>query len=735
MKDAGSAARAGRSWLAWRSPPETGRPTLCRDEARLSTVPRWWLGWSVLAVVSLWCAPAGAHGGVFPPVPPVPPREPPAPSGPPSGPVTPPSKPSGPKTPSPTTPAGPWTPGPTTPKSGVAPTTGEWDGDLASWRVWWRFNQDEFLELKSRLGRKAPVTGSEGFFGDAESAAIDHQRAAPNDVLERIVPALLVSLRRDGATDVTTAALIALARVGERAMPDGSTPHAAALSPLLRHPNQEVAETAALAFGILGAPSPRNVDLLSRFVSDDRAGLASLHGLEFTKSISDRSRCFGLFGLGLLGEGCADPYLRRSIVETLERQLDRGLSEASVDTAVAAVSALGLVALDARASRAPSSTSEATGSRSQAPSRSVEEQLARLFAVYVDERAQDLVRAHVPIALARLLEQRASDPWRERVMRRLIADLAPNSRASSLLQRSAVQALGRLATAANVELDVDARAALLGAMDARDQFVRRFAFIALARAGSHVDGAAAAANAPDEVRSRLIQALAADKAGASSWAALSLGMLEHRLQRLGVSVPERTVMALIAARKQARTSEDRGACSLALGLIGDPVAAEVLRKAFAEERNPETQGDLALALGLVGDTTAIDAIRELLSRSRYQPSLLISAATGLGLLGDVRLVPSLVDLLARSTTQASQGAVAAALGRIGDVRSIEPLVELAARSDVTDGARAFATVALGMVGDRRPLPWRTSFARDLNYTAGTPALMTPENASGVLDIL
>ncbi|MCK6446237.1 MAG: hypothetical protein L6Q99_07585 [Planctomycetes bacterium] len=723
---------------------------------------RWLLRGFTLVAIGLWCAPAGAHGGVFPPVPPAPPappRQAPPTPGPPNGPATPPSKPSGPKTPSPTTPAGPWTPGPSTPKPAVAPTTGEWDGDLASWRVWWRFNQDEFLELKARLGRKAPVTGSEGFFGDAESAAIDHQRAATSDVLERIVPALLVSLRRDGGTDVTTAALIALARVGERSTTDGSTPHAAALSPLLRHPNQEIAETAALAFGILGANSPRNVDLLSRFVSDDRAGLASLHGLEFAKPISDRSRCFGLFGLGLLGEGCADPYLRRSIVATLEHELDRGLSEASADTAVAALTALGLVALDSRASRAANSTGEASGARSDIPSRSVEEQLAKLFAVYVDERVQDLVRAHVPIALARLLERRASGPWRERIMRRLIADLSPNARASGLLQRSAVQALGRLATAAPDELDVEARAALLGALEARDQFVRRFACIALAHAGSHaaadhdagaaeaddegdeVDQAGkearvvAAANAADEVRSRLIQGLEADKAGASSWAALSLGVLEHRLRRDGASVPERTVKALLAARKRARTSEDRGACTLALGLIGDPVAAEVLRDAFADERNPETQGDLALALGLVGDATAIDAIRELLSRSRYQPSLLISAATGLGLLGDVRLVPSLVDLLSRSTTQASQGAVAAALGRIGDVRSIEPLVELAARADVTDGARAFATVALGMVGDRRPLPWRMSLARDLNYTAGTPSLMTPENASGVLDIL
>ncbi|MCC6406388.1 MAG: HEAT repeat domain-containing protein [Planctomycetes bacterium] len=599
---------------------------------------------------------------------------------------------------------------------------------MSSWRVWWRFNQDEFLELQSHLDRMDLATGSEEFFRGSSMDSVDRRSSGPTDVDERIVPALLAALRRDASIDTLTSAMIALARIGERPAADGTTPHAAAIAPLLLHPQQEVAETAALALGILGANSPRNVDLLTRFVADDREGLRKLHAVSFASPISERSRAFATYGLGLLGERSRDVFVRRWIVRSLHAELAQARADGSRELGAAAITALGLVPLERATERRRSDDSKAP--------RAVDEQFALLLEVYLDERIEDVVRAHVPLALARLIERGPPEPaWRERVAKRLMVELSSPARGGALLQRSAVQALGRIARATSEPVDLEMRAALLGALDSRDLFVRRFALIALARAGSSLEDPAVSAAATDEVRSRLIAELNDGKSGAVSWAALSLGVLERRLQRAGARTPPRTLAALLQARKTARSAEERGALSVALGLVGDPAAREPLQSALAEERNPENQGDLALALGLLGDRSAIGPIREILARARYQPNLLNSAATGLGLLGDVKLVPALVEMLARSSTQASQGAVASALGLIGDSRSVEPLIALSARADVTEGARAFALVALGLVGDRALLPWRATLASDFNYTAATATLLTPETSSGVLDIL
>jgi hypothetical protein len=53
---------------------------------------------------------------------------------------------------------------------------------------------------------------------------------------------------------------------------------------------------------------------------------------------------------------------------------------------------------------------------------------------------------------------------------------------------------------------------------------------------------------------------------------------------------------------------------------------------------------------------------------------------------------------------------------------------------LTETARGFAAVALGIVGDKEPLPWNTKIALDLNYRAATQTLTDP-HGTGILDIL
>ena len=53
---------------------------------------------------------------------------------------------------------------------------------------------------------------------------------------------------------------------------------------------------------------------------------------------------------------------------------------------------------------------------------------------------------------------------------------------------------------------------------------------------------------------------------------------------------------------------------------------------------------------------------------------------------------------------------------------------------ITETARGFAAVALGIVCDKEPLPWVSRIATGINYRANTVTL-TGETGTGILDIL
>jgi HEAT repeat protein len=86
-----------------------------------------------------------------------------------------------------------------------------------------------------------------------------------------------------------------------------------------------------------------------------------------------------------------------------------------------------------------------------------------------------------------------------------------------------------------------------------------------------------------------------------------------------------------------------------------------------------------------------------------------------------------------ASSLSSQAAIASALGFIGDSRSIDPLLEMFEDRDLTDRARAFAAVALGIVGDRDLLAWSSKFSVDINYFVLSETLVSGGN--GVLEIL
>ena len=71
----------------------------------------------------------------------------------------------------------------------------------------------------------------------------------------------------------------------------------------------------------------------------------------------------------------------------------------------------------------------------------------------------------------------------------------------------------------------------------------------------------------------------------------------------------------------------------------------------------------------------------------------------------------------------------------GDHRSIDPLVTMLQNDGLTERARGFAAVALGIVADKEDLPWNSKIGVDLNYRASTSTLTDQSSGTGILDIL
>ena len=341
-----------------------------------------------------------------------------------------------------------------------------------------------------------------------------------------------------------------------------------------------------------------------------------------------------------------------------------------------------------------------------------------------------LVRAHAVTAVGRLLES-APESVRATVVPSFLRILRETSREPREVRLSALLALGKVADADEDELDRRVRDTLARMVNDGQLQERRFALISLARLASR-EGAGEQGNGRADCRRHLLRSLAKGRTQLRPWAALALGVLGRGLLDLGESPDESTSRALRHAALGCKRPQEIGAFALALGLRRDPEGVSILEAKLEQMSDPGAQGTLILALGLIGERRSIESVREVISGSKYKPELLWNAAIGLALLGDKESVPQLIDMLREAKSLGSQAALASALGLAGDGRSVDPLVSMAGDPTLTQGARTFATVALGLVCDRHLLPWNFDLSEGVNYVAATPTLLG--TANGVLDI-
>lgn len=609
------------------------------------------------------------------------------------------------------------------------PSTGgvEAGPDVTAWQYWWNFNREPYLRLKERLSQSV-LTGSDEFYlGRGEAPpSMDSLRATRRRIREEVLPALVRTLDEERSNDVQSGCMIALARIGDELGEDGQPRSGIGerLARRLLDPNQEVAETAALALGILG--DARHAPLLEALIVGDREALRAA-GVPATGEIPMRTRAFSAYGLGQLASRL--PHEQRTgLVAGLQSALERERGAAQPDVAMAIVAALSLSPLP---------------SYPQTPeSCPLTEQVRDLLELYGDRSWPALVRAHVPVALVRLLgDGSAPAALNDEVLKALCVGLDEHRGEQGALEQSAVLALGRLADCGAAPLSVQARELLMSkGSDDADEQVRYFALIALgqcgARAGADRDWSGLkGAHGRAGLRAFLLEGLSSGKVATRSWAGLALAVLERGLDEDGGPGSVDARRALVATLHAARNPDEIGALAIACGLVGDPGAAQTLRDCLETTSDADAVGNVCVALGLLGDVAAKSAISEVIERSRYQPALLKSAAIGLGLMGDRDVALKLVAWLDKAHGLAAQASISTALGFIGDDRSIRPLMGLLADPEKTALARAFAAAALGIVGDKDDLPWGSRYSVDVNYRANVSTLIDPGGSLGLLNLL
>lgn len=646
--------------------------------------------------------------------------------------------PSTPSSGSPGSPSGPsaGTPAPGTPGSGgggpggaTTPTTGggEMGPDLTDWSFWWEFNKDPYINLKDAISKGEITTGSgDWFLGSGEaSQAKDSMAPSKADIQNKIVPALLKALETETNNDIVTGCMMALAKIGEEPTEDGSSVFATEIQKFLTDGNQEISETAAVALGILA--NPVSIPILTDLFHDTAAG----RKLVGRGEVPIRTRAFAAYGLALCGSRIADQTLRMQIIDTL-RQTIEDESSSTRDIHVAAVIAMGLVPLEQMGS-----LNDAAAPEGQAP---VEggfqidtrmKQIDYLFDFYSSD-AHHFTRAHAPVAITRLLAGTSGEDFAkksEEVAKEFISAIKADKDKKEVVQ-SCVLALGQLGDTDPKGIDKEIRKALINVTtEITDQQARRFAAISLAQVASRI-GTEDPTDGIDEAKKYYLTQLSRGKSQFRPWVGLSIGVLGHELQ-------EKTPTDLVEALRAKLADEKTpliGAYAVGAGILGDQSFAEIMLEKLNRIDDDTARGYLCLGLGMMRASQASVQINDIVKESTYRPELLQQAAIALGLLGDKDVVKDLVDTLGKAKSLATQAALSSALGFIGDKRSIDPLVEMLGNDELTNTARGFAAVALGIVADKEKLPWNSKIAVNLNYVATTQTL-NDTSGTGILNIL
>ncbi|MFO1076467.1 MAG: HEAT repeat domain-containing protein [Planctomycetota bacterium] len=573
--------------------------------------------------------------------------------------------------------------------------------DSVAWETWWEFNKEPFLQRRA-LADGGPTSGSDDFYLGARRREVRVDLLAPtdDDLEKTIVPELAALLRKEKNRDIATACLVGLGKIGRDGPRVELEP---TITPLIARDDQEVRETAVLALGIAGRDGM--LPALLAIAGDTPEG----RRLNDRAEVAERTRAFATFGLGLLARRSKDAAIKQQVHDFCMHAIT-AKDQVSNEVRVAALNAVGVINLD-----------EAKGAQKRLLWQTVDE-LLDWFGRDLGP-ADEAAQAHAAIAISRLLG-RGATALHQRSKERFADELQARHKRGVPVRRAAVIALGAIVEPAENEIDDGLFSRVLQTIYEKgsDQHERLFSLVSLGRIGGATN------------REFLLKAYArGNKSSERPWAAIGLGLQAFERGSRG-DVDESVSRILLEDLVAANEESLRGALGIAIGLIGDPKAAPVVRKVLTEtERDQVSAGYLCTSLALLGDRDAVPLLGDILDRSVRRAFLMTNCAVALGLLGDREAATRLAAQMQKSDSVAVLASLATAIGRIGDRRSIAPLVELLHDEERTKLARAFVAAALGGIGDKDAQPWNVPFSVDCYYSTPTETLANGSN--GILDIL
>ena len=592
--------------------------------------------------------------------------------------------------------------------------------DLGRWEFWWEFGKDPYLRLRDTIYSDRSVDPGHALWNPRLAAGAPIASPPTTKDVRAVASQLSALLSSSKDRDTSSACLLALAKIGPAQAGFDLTE---LFTPFLARGDQELRESSAIAFGISGSLDQETQQILADLIEDSSHGRT----LSGNSAVNERTRAFAAYASGLLLHRSREASTSMRLIRPLQEVLNHP-ADNKRNLMVATIEAMALFPRDWQSKAA----------------RTLRNAIVKDLGRYYDRGlgvGDQLIQAHVPTAIARLLPRKSIEALKWRA--RFAADLMAGLRSSSA-SKSGVKVNNHVAQSCALALgsmcgpweDDNSASREVGELlvrvhqDHRDQQTRSFATLALARIGGKKPSTYLAS-----------QLRGANKAIEQPWLAVSLGIIAAK-QRIegsheGKSAVEfeQLTKALLKQFGKARNPGTIGALAIALGLTGSPDARDVLRQTLVDEaKRDDVAGYVALALGLLQDARAIPDLRVLRKDSVRRTFVMMQSVRALGLLGDHTLTDQLnAELAAPGVSLIRLSAIASALAQIGDRRSLPALQKLLADTDVAPLTRAFAAVALGGVCDKDPLPWNSIYASQVNYRASTETLT--DGMAGILDLL
>ncbi len=547
-----------------------------------------------------------------------------------------------------------------------------------AWEFWWEANKDQYLNLRSHMVKNLVQTGSSVDLGSRRPGnTVASTRPSVEMITNEIIPTLQSMLKASDKADILDSSILALGRVAPEESADLVLE---AATPLLASKDLSVRTAAALCLGVLG--SPKGLPTLSELMIDSTKGRQFVSG----KKVDEVTRALSALSLGLID----DPTSVQQLVDLVKNTKD-----SDKDVKATAIVALGL--MGDNPNKAAASTF--------------------LLDLLDDRKLDAIIKSYVPTSLGKL-----GDPA---VVPALLKTFKDRD-ADNFVRQSAAIGLGLLASVDQKDV-LDALTDCIA--DGKDAQMRHFSLISLAQIGRRdVEHEAEHKDVHDKLLALFTREITKpNKPGHRSWAALA-GAIYSRKGGIESAAP-----ALATTISEAWKKEDdksyKAAFAVGLGLLDVTPMATLLADRFETSKEADERGYTAVALGFLKHKDVADEFKTMLKDKAIEPTFRLQLATGLGLMGDPEAVSVLVEALQDAQTLGVSSAVAKALGLIGDRNAVAPLKAIAQDEGKQLITRAFACVALGIVGEKGELPWNARVSADNNYRAQVSAI------AEVLDVL